>query len=277
VLYVKMRCILGGVVVVTLGIIWGVRHLASLPSEASISEKVGVLPKLPREQWINSVARVATEIQQLPAGRDKTDLIRVLAERVSERAADHAVLQTIADTLAGAVNSSPVYERGPLFWPLARLAYYDHVAVSIDDPQYRAALDRVEAQDKQRMNADFKLPDLEGGTWRLRDLQGKVVLVNFWATWCPDCREEMPDMQALHERFAPQGFVILAISDEPHNTVAQFIAAKKYTFPVLLDPGGDVNKLFNVVGIPQSFLYDRNGKLVAKASNGKPTASSSIC
>ncbi|HKE27702.1 MAG TPA: TlpA disulfide reductase family protein [Bryobacteraceae bacterium] len=248
-----------------LGIVWGIRQRTLSTDHASISDRVGVLSNLPRGKWGNSVARLAIEIQRLPAGRDKTELVRVLADRVSERAADHTALQTIADTLVEAINASPNYERGPLFWPLARLAYYDHVKVVVDDAGYRAALVKAEAQDKKRLNADFKLFDIEGRTWGLRDLNGRVVLVNFWATWCIDCRAEMPDMEAIYKHFAPQGLVILAISDETREKVAPFIMSKRYTFPVLLDPGGDVNKLFNVVGIPQSFLYDRKGKLVAHA------------
>jgi peroxiredoxin len=251
--------------VLALGIFWGIRQRTPGTDHASISDRVGVLPNLPRDKWGNSVARLAVEIQGLPAGRDKTELVRILADRVSERAADHAALQTIANTLVEAINASPEYERGPLFRPLARLAYYDHVKVLIDDAAYRSALDKLEAQDKERLNADFKLSDIEGRTWCLRDLHGKIVLVNFWATWCPDCRAEMPDMEALYKRFAPQGLVILAISDETREKVAPFITSKRYTFPVLLDPGGDVNKLFNIVGIPQSFLFDRMGKLVAHA------------
>jgi peroxiredoxin len=262
----KMRYVLGGAVLaMTPGIFWGVRHLTPPAREASISDRVGVLPYLPRDKWAGSVARLAVEIPRMPTGPDKRQLIRVFADRVTERGADHAVLQAIADSMVEVINGSPVYDRGPIFWSLAHLTHYDRVTVTIDDPQYRAALDKLEAQDKQRVNADFKLSDIEGETWSLRDLHGKVVLVNFWATWCPDCRAEMPDLQALTERFAPQGLVILAISDETRETVAPFVARKKYTFPILLDPGSDVNKLYNIQGIPESFLYDRNGKLVAQA------------
>jgi peroxiredoxin len=262
----KVRYVVGGAALaITLGMVWGVTHLTSRTGQTSISDRVGMLPYLPHDKWASSVARLAVEIQWLPAGPDKTELIRVLADRVSERAADHATLQSIANTLVEAVNNGPIYSRGALFWPLARLAHYDHVAVSIDDPEYRAALDKLEAQDKRRSAADFKLADIAGRTWCLRDLHGKVVLVNFWASWCPDCRAEMPDMQVLHERFAPQGLVILAISDETREKVAPFIASKKYTFPILLDRGRYVSEMFNVEGVPQSFLYDRHGKLVAHA------------
>jgi len=92
-----------------------------------------------------------------------------------------------------------------------------------------------------------------------------VVLVNFWATWCPPCRKEMPDLQALYDKYKDQGFVVLSISDEEAAKVAPFIAEKKINYPVMLDPGRKVNDAFAVEGIPKSFVYDREGKLVAQS------------
>jgi len=89
--------------------------------------------------------------------------------------------------------------------------------------------------------------------------------VNFWATWCPPCRKEMPDLDTLYQRYKNSGLVILAISDEDPGTVKPFIADHRVGYPVLLDPGRKVNELFRVQGIPKSFLYDRMGNLVAQA------------
>jgi peroxiredoxin len=91
------------------------------------------------------------------------------------------------------------------------------------------------------------------------------VLVNFWATWCPPCRKEMPDLETLYERFESKGFVVLGISDEEAATIEPFIRERKVSFPVLLDPGRKVNDAFVVEGIPKSFVYDRQGKLVAQS------------
>jgi peroxiredoxin len=75
----------------------------------------------------------------------------------------------------------------------------------------------------------------------------------------------MPDLEALFQRFKNQGLVVLALSDEDAATVKPFIADRKITYPILLDPGRKVNLLFNVVGIPKTFIYDRAGKLVAES------------
>jgi len=148
---------------------------------------------------------------------------------------------------------------------LAELVRYEHMQASSDDPQFSEAMAQLEADDVKRQNADFTLTDLQGKPWHLRDLKGKVVLVNFWATWCPPCRKEMPDLQALYDKYKDQGFVVLSISDEEMAKVSPFIAERKITYPVLLDPGRKVNDAFVVEGIPKSFVYDRDGKLVAQS------------
>ena len=92
-----------------------------------------------------------------------------------------------------------------------------------------------------------------------------MVLVNFWATWCPPCRKEMPDLQALYDQFKDQGLVILGISDEDATKVRPFIAQQKIAYPILLDPGRTVNDLFRIDSIPKTFVYDRGGKLVSQS------------
>jgi len=123
----------------------------------------------------------------------------------------------------------------------------------------------LEADDAQRQRADFTLTDLQGKAWHLKDLRGPIVLVNFWATWCPPCRKEMPDLQSLYAQFKNQGVVVLSISDEESAKVSPFVAERDITYPVLLDPGRKVNEEFKVEGIPKSFVYDRDGKLVAQS------------
>jgi peroxiredoxin len=111
----------------------------------------------------------------------------------------------------------------------------------------------------------FLVTDLDGNPVSTAAWKGKVVFINFWATWCPPCRKEIPDLETLYNRFKSQGLVILAISDEDASKVKPFIAERSVTYPVLLDPGRKVNELFQVVGIPKTFIYDRGGKLAAES------------
>ena len=197
----------------------------------------------------------------------------------------HDTLQEVATTLAETLRERPVpwakpkesdaggdagATRAPAYpyIELATLVRYEHVEAPLDlnnDEQYRAAMARQEADDRKREHLDFTLKDLSGKTWTFSELHGKVVLVNFWATWCPPCRKEMPDLETLYERFGSKGLVVLGISDEEAAKVEPFIRERKVSFPVLLDPGRKVNDLFVVEGIPKSFVYDREGKLVAQS------------
>jgi peroxiredoxin len=141
---------------------------------------------------------------------------------------------------------------------------YEHVRVSLDDPQFAAA-SKGEADDLRHRQAEFALWDLQGNTWTLKELRGQAVLVNFWATWYPPCRREMPDLEALYQHFKKQGFVVLAISDEDERKVQPFVDGNRFTYPILLDPGRKVHRPHDFEGIPKSFVYDREGKLVAQA------------
>ena len=153
----------------------------------------------------------------------------------------------------------------PPYTQLAQLIRYEQVKVSFDHPQLAAAMAKLAADDEARQSADFTLADLQGKSWSLKALRGKVVMVNFWATWCQPCRREMPDLETLYQRFKGQGLVILGISDEESPKVKELLAEQKVSYPILLDPGRKVNDVFRIEGIPKNFVYDRNGKLVAQS------------
>lgn len=116
------------------------------------------------------------------------------------------------------------------------------------------------------MAPDFALPNLAGQAVRLSAYRGQVVLVNLWATWCPPCRDEMPSMEALHQRFKDKGFVLLAVSEDEGGraVVEPFVEQMKVTFPVLLDTQGEVGRKYGVWGFPESFLVDRDGRIVER-------------
>jgi peroxiredoxin len=230
--------------------------------EQAISDKIRQLRSLPDDEWSKTVGTLARDIQKLPASPGKTALIGSLSNLVTEGDAGHDTLQAVASTIAQVLQDSP---NSGMANTLAQLVRYEHLDVSVDNAGYRAAMAKLEAEDQRRMNPEFTLSDMTGRKWSLQELRGKVVLVNFWATWCPPCRKEMPDMEALSQRFGPRGLIVLAISDEDAGKVGPFIAEHQYTYPILLDPGRKVNQLFGVEGIPKSFLYGRDGKLVTQA------------
>jgi peroxiredoxin len=104
------------------------------------------------------------------------------------------------------------------------------------------------------------LTDLQANQVSLREMLGKVVLVNNWATWCPPCQTEMPELQAYYQAHFYQGFVIVAIeSGEPAGVVAEFVRQYGLTFPVWLDPHGDALDSFQNWDLPSSYVIDPNG------------------
>ena len=113
---------------------------------------------------------------------------------------------------------------------------------------------------------DFVAQDLQGQAVRLSAQRGKVVFLNFWATWCPPCRMEMPSMQALSKKFAAEDFVMLAISEDDGGApvVKKFVQENGLTFPILVSPTGEIGRSYGVYGYPETFLIDREGNLVAR-------------
>ncbi|MDR2210831.1 MAG: TlpA family protein disulfide reductase [Spirochaetaceae bacterium] len=110
---------------------------------------------------------------------------------------------------------------------------------------------------------DFSLSLLGSGQITLSRLKGKVVILNFWATWCPPCRMEMPSMEALYGRFKNRNFEILAVDcAEKAPVVQRFIQNNKYSFPVALDSSGEVSSQYGISGIPTSYILDQEGRIV---------------
>jgi peroxiredoxin len=107
---------------------------------------------------------------------------------------------------------------------------------------------------------DFTLETLEGTEVSLEDLRGKVVLINFWATWCSPCRAEIPDIQAVYEERQQDGFVVLGVNvEESREQVQPFVDELNMTYPVLLDEGGRLLKMYRALGLPMSLIVDQDG------------------
>lgn len=215
-----------------------------------------------------TTVRLAHAIAALPAGQDKVRLAYGLAGLSTEGDQGQATIDATGATLAGALKETPIAPKGDEvpgpYVELADLVRYANLKATLDDPLFTRALAKLAEDEADVARADFTLNDLNGKPYKLSDLRGKVVLVNFWATWCTPCRREMPDLDKLGARFADQGLIVLSISDEDQAKVVPFIAATGYRPAVLLDPGDVVEKQFHIEGIPKTFLFDRSGKLVGE-------------
>lgn len=108
---------------------------------------------------------------------------------------------------------------------------------------------------------DFTFKTLDGREFRLSELHGKVVLVNFWATWCPPCKEEMPIFEREYKRCKDKGFEILAVNmDSSESNLQKFLKENNYSFPIVR-PSEDLQKELKLMGFPTSYLLDREGKI----------------
>ena len=118
---------------------------------------------------------------------------------------------------------------------------------------------------------DFTLLDMQGQQVSLEQFRGKVVILNFWATWCPPCREEMPSMERLYRDLKDQGLVMLAVNVEENGqqAVSQFLQRNPYSFSILLDTEAKVQNQYGVFRFPESFIIDRNGVVVEKIIGGR--------
>ncbi|MDR1566375.1 MAG: TlpA family protein disulfide reductase [Treponema sp.] len=119
---------------------------------------------------------------------------------------------------------------------------------------------------KQPVNPiDFTLPLADGSNQKLSDLKGKVVFLNFWATWCPPCRREMPSMETLYRRFKAQGLELLSVNcAEKREDVLSFMNRNKLSFPAALDTSGSVSGRYGVEAIPTTYILNREGKIILK-------------
>jgi peroxiredoxin len=233
-------------------------------AEQPIYDRIRVLRKVPDDKRADETKALALAIRALTS-RGQLSLATYLTGLSTEGDYGGSTLAEVASTLIVAIGRSTAPVPASVYQSLAQLIRYEHVLTTFDDPQLKVAFAQLDELDKRRQDANFKLKDISGKSWTLKDLRGQVVLVNFWATWCPPCRKEMPDLDALYKRFHKKGLVILSISDEPDATVQKYLADKDYKYPILLDPGRKVHEEFAIEGIPKSFVYDREGKLAAQA------------
>jgi len=128
----------------------------------------------------------------------------------------------------------------------------------------------VKSSDVEKIAAlNIKLKDLNGKEVSLGDFKGKKVLLNFWASWCPPCKAEMPDLEKLYQQTKDSDLVILAVNlGEDKTTAKTFIDNNKYNFTVLLDLDQSTANQYNIVAIPTSFFIDKEGNIVSTIKGG---------
>jgi peroxiredoxin len=107
---------------------------------------------------------------------------------------------------------------------------------------------------------DFEYPDSNGKMWKLSDLRGKVVFINFWATWCTTCKSEMPSKETLYRRMQGKPFQMLGMlfRDDPANLIKYFRSIK-VSLPTLISPDNEAAKIFGITGVPETFIIDKDG------------------
>lgn len=123
---------------------------------------------------------------------------------------------------------------------------------------------------RQSENVDFTLPDLSGKALGTENFMGNVLLLNFFETWCPPCREEMPTLEALYQRYKDRGLTVIGVAGDKQGKkiVEPFVEDFGMSFPVLLDNNHRVNDQYRIRGIPAVFLVDRQGRIAGKLVGG---------
>jgi peroxiredoxin len=263
-------------------------------SASSITRQFDKLRTLPTDQRSVGIIKLAVDIQGLRANKDKVDYADDLAHLVAVGDQGDEARKAVAETLSQALAESPQPSRkdqpAMAYLDLARMVRYENVNVNMNDPLLAQATQILAATDAEIEKADFTLKDLKGKKYTLSELRGKIVLINFWATSCKACQEEMPNLDVIYTHYQSQGLVILSITSEAPFKVARFINSADYHPPVLIDTNGVVANQFHIStgyhpavqivaggkntkqfqneetdGVPKSFVFDREGKLAAQS------------
>ncbi len=146
-------------------------------------------------------------------------------------------------------------KKGLLLAGVAALILVGFVVYIVLDSAPRAAVSEGDEA------PNFKLPGAFGGQGELRDMRGKVVLLNFWATWCAPCVKEMPSLRDLQKHFRRQDFEVVAVALDPEgaSAVVPFAQTHDLNFPIAVDETGSTQDLYGTTGLPESYLIDRDG------------------
>ena len=182
-------------------------------SEKDITKQMNDLRSLPNDKRGAQTGQIAVEIRALPAGIRKVQLANGLANLATEGDPGRTNLQEVTTTLGQALAEWPVPalktgKPSSAYMELAQLVRYEGMKTELTGDQITMAEAVLDQNDVDVQKADFTLRDIHGKKVTLSELRGKIVMVNFWATWCPPCRREMPDLNAIYNHFKSQDLVI---------------------------------------------------------------------
>jgi thiol-disulfide isomerase/thioredoxin len=211
------------------------------------------------------LAEALAAVDKLSKEGDKIDAYESLVDRNDLSADQRAQIierarELIRSGLPARLNA---WQSSVNFHQTARQLRWAGVTPESDHPSLKAKLALMDLEDAVQPGFDFTLPDPNGKPHKLSDERGKVVLVNFWATWCPPCRAEMPMFSKLYREWGAKGLSMLAISDESTEVVTSYERQFHHNVPVLLDPARKVFDHYRVHGMPDTRILDRSGRVVA--------------
>ncbi len=253
---------------------------SSLSDEAGAEAGAAILIKMYGLGEISSEADrarllidLAAQVRALPPGTPKLTLAQNLVWRaynaVGQDELGLQALAAVADAFTLAVQLAPGAVQ---YLEVAGLVRYFHARLTIQDPAIDAGLALLDLIESLRQEAGFSLAALDGKRYALPELRGKVVLLNFWATWCASCVEELPTLERLYREYKKDGLIVLSVSDEKRELLERFLADKKYTFPILLDVNRKARTDFLVESLPDTIVFDRNGRLIPHANGARTEA-----
>ena len=168
-----------------------------------------------------------------------------------------------------------IFDRKTLLTILLILAFSIGIGLynkptSIADSRSTAAYLGVQEFPRPVEAKDFTLKDITNKKVNLKSFRGKVVMLNFWATWCTPCRMEMPSMEKLHQQFKDKGFVIISVaSGDSREEVSSFMKEYRLTFPALLDNDYEVSDEYKVWAVPTTYFLNKKGEIIGKAQGSR--------
>ena len=204
-------------------------------------------------------------VNDSPPGPGRYYSAKTLFGNMRDLRMDDAILKQGAQEFAVALSGSEASMEE--YSSTALVLRHVNTTIPSPDASLEACLLLLDLQELLSPQYDFTLPGLDGRTYRLTEQHGKVVVLNFWATWCTPCRHEMPDLEKAYKEWKDKGLVVFALTDEPAEKVRKFFAQNAYTFLPLLDSRRAVFDQFQVQGIPQSVIFDRDGKMVEQIND----------